>query len=73
MAKDSVFNAASVFRSLTGKELNNYDIHVNVIGGGRIDGPSAGAAILLAIYSAVEGIGIPQDIAVTERFHCRAR
>ncbi len=65
MAKDSVFNAASVFRSLTGKELNNYDIHVNVIGGGRIDGPSAGAAILLAIYSAVEGIGIPQDIAVT--------
>lgn len=65
MAKDSVFNAASVFRCLTGKELSNYDIHVNIIGGGRIDGPSAGAAILLAIYSAVEGIGIPQDIAVT--------
>lgn len=65
MAKDSVFNAASVFRLFTGEELNNYDIHVNIVGGGLIDGPSAGVAILLAIYSAVKKIPIPQDVAVT--------
>ena len=41
MAKDSVFNAASVIRKLTGEDLSNYDLHVNVVGGGRIDGPSA--------------------------------
>ena len=32
MAKDSVFNAASVIRKLTGEDLANYDVHVNVVG-----------------------------------------
>ena len=53
MAKDSVFNAASVLRKLTGEDLMNYDLHINVVGGGKIDGPSAGVAICLAVYSAV--------------------
>lgn len=65
MAKDSVFNAASVVRKLTGKDIADYDIHVNVVGGGRIDGPSAGTAILLAIISALEERPIRQDIAIT--------
>ena len=61
MAKDSVFNAASVMRQLTGRDIHDYDLHVNVIGGGNIDGPSAGTAILAAIVSAA----IRQDVAVT--------
>mgnify|MGYP000847241144 CR=1 FL=1 len=65
MAKDSVFNAASVMRRLTGRDIHDYDIHVNVIGGGNIDGPSAGTAILTAIVSAVTGAAIRQDVAVT--------
>jgi len=65
MAKDSVFNAASVIRKLTGEDLSNYDLHINVVGGGRIDGPSAGVAIFLAALSAIQGRPIPQDIAVT--------
>jgi len=65
MAKDSVFNAASVIRKLTGEDLSNYDLHVNVVGGGRIDGPSAGAAIFLTTLSAIQGRPIPQDVAVT--------
>ncbi len=65
MARDSVFNAASVMRRLTGKELSDYDLHINVIGGGNIDGPSAGVAILAAITSAVTGRPIRQDVAVT--------
>lgn len=65
MARDSVFNAASVLRKLTGRDLHDYDVHVNVIGGGRIDGPSAGVAICLALYSALENRTIPQNIAVT--------
>ena len=44
MAKDSVFNAASVIRKITDKDIKDYDIHVNVVGGGKIDGPSAGSA-----------------------------
>ncbi len=65
MAKDSVFNAASVIRNLTDKDIKDYDIHVNVIGGGKIDGPSAGAAITLCIISALLKKPIRQDIAVT--------
>jgi ATP-dependent Lon protease len=65
MAKDSVFNAASVIRNLTDKDIKDYDIHVNVIGGGKIDGPSAGAAITLCIISSLLNKPIRQDIAVT--------
>lgn len=65
MAKDSVFNAASVMRLLTGKDMHDYDIHINVIGGGNIDGPSAGTAILTAIVSAVTQRPIRQDTAIT--------
>ena len=65
MAKDSVFNAASVVRQLTGKEIADYDLHVNVIGGGNLDGPSAGLAMVLALISAMEGMPLRQDVAVT--------
>ena len=65
MANDSVFNAAAVVRKVTGKDLSNYDIHINIIGGGRIDGPSAGTAIVAAVVSAITGKPVRQDIAVT--------
>lgn len=65
MARDSVFNAAAVIRRLTGEELHNYDLHVNVIGGGRIDGPSAGVAVVVALLSAIKGWPVAQSVAVT--------
>jgi ATP-dependent Lon protease len=65
MAKDSVFNAAAVVRKITGEDLSNYDAHVNVIGGGNIDGPSAGTAILTALISAITKRKIRQNVAVT--------
>ncbi|MDN5348399.1 MAG: ATP-dependent Lon protease [Clostridia bacterium] len=65
MARDSLFNAGAVFRLLTGKDIADYDVHVNVVGGGNIDGPSAGLAILAAIISAVQGRPVRQDVAVT--------
>ncbi len=65
MARDSVFNALSAVRRLTGQDLANWDVHVNVVGGGRVDGPSAGAAVLLAVVSALEGRPARQDVAVT--------
>lgn len=65
MAKDSVFNAAAVVRKLTGEDIHDYDIHINIIGGGNIDGPSAGTAILTALVSAITGKKIRQDVAIT--------
>ncbi|MEY8763262.1 MULTISPECIES: Lon family ATP-dependent protease [Clostridium] len=71
MAKDSVFNAASVIRKITDKDIGDYDIHVNVIGGGKIDGPSAGAAITVCIISALLNKPLRQDIAVTGEISLR--
>lgn len=71
MAKDSVFNAAAVLRSLIDTDLAEYDVHVNVVGGGRIDGPSAGLAILISIYSALTGQPLYQDVAVTGEISIR--
>ena len=71
MAKDSVFNAASVIRKITDKDIKDYDVHVNVIGGGQIDGPSAGAAITVCIISALTERPIRQDIAITGEISLR--
>lgn len=73
MAKDSVFNASSVIRKITDKDIYDYDIHVNIIGGGKIDGPSAGAAITLCIISALLNKPIRQDIAVTGEISLRGK
>jgi ATP-dependent Lon protease len=65
MARDAVFNATAVIRTLTGEDMRDYDIHVNVVGGGKIDGPSAGCATTLALYSALKKIPLKQNVAVT--------
>lgn len=65
MARDSVFNAAAVIRRLTGEEIQDYDLHVNVVGGGKIDGPSAGLAVVIALLSAINGWPVAQDVAVS--------
>jgi ATP-dependent Lon protease len=65
MARDSVFNAASVVRAVAGIDPADFDIHVNVIGGGAVDGPSAGLAVFAALYSALRREAVPQDVAMT--------
>lgn len=73
MTRDSVFVAASLLRNLLGVDLGGYDLHLNVIGGGNIDGPSAGAAVFLAILSAVNELPLRQDCAVTGEISLRGR
>lgn len=65
MVKDSMFNAGSALRKTFDIDLYSWDIHVNIIGGGQIDGPSAGLAITLAVFSAITGLPLRQDVAVT--------
>ncbi|MCR3761143.1 Lon family ATP-dependent protease [Clostridium felsineum] len=73
MAKDSVFNAASVIRRLTDKDIKDYDIHVNIVGGGKIDGPSAGSAITICILSAILNKEVRQDVAMTGEISLRGK
>ena len=46
---------------------------MNIIGGGRIDGPSAGTAILSAVISAITGKPIRQDVAITGEISIQGR
>ncbi|HET7560646.1 MAG TPA: ATP-dependent protease LonB, partial [Limnochordia bacterium] len=55
MAKSSADNVLTVLRQKLGVDPSDYDIHVNFPGGIPIDGPSAGVAMMTAIYSAITG------------------
>ena len=68
-----MYNAASVIRKFTDKDIRDYDIHVNVVGGGKIDGPSAGAAITMCVISALLDKPLKQDIALTGEISLRGK
>ncbi|RJX26749.1 MAG: ATP-dependent protease, Lon family [Dethiobacter sp.] len=65
MTRDSVFNAASVLRKTCGLDISEFDLHINVVGGANIEGPSAGVALFLTLYSALKEVPLRQDIAVS--------
>jgi ATP-dependent Lon protease len=64
MAKGSIENVITVLRSM-GVPADQYDIHVNFPGGVPVDGPSAGIAMALGIYSAIYRIPVKHTVAVT--------
>lgn len=61
----SIENVMTVLRKVTKIEILNYDIHVNASGGLLVDGPSAGLAIAMCVYSAVTEQPIAGDVAFT--------
>jgi Lon-like ATP-dependent protease len=73
MARGSVENVLTVLRRNTDVDPRDYDIHINFPGGVPIDGPSAGVAIFLALYSAIQNKPIPQDLAVTGELSIQGR
>jgi len=48
-----------------GLRPHDYDLHINFPGGVPVDGPSAGTAILVAIYSALTGRPVDNLAAMT--------
>ena len=64
MAKGSLENVTTVLRKL-GVLIDNYTIHVNFPSGALIDGPSAGVAMVVGIFSAINNIPILHTIALT--------
>ena len=64
-AKGSVDNVITVLRRYLNVDPRDYDIHLNFPGGTPIDGPSAGAAIATAIYSAIKNIAYDNFVTIT--------
>ncbi len=65
MARGSVENVITILRKFLSLRPENYDIHVNFPGGLALDGPSAGIAIVTAIYSAITEQPIDNKLAMT--------
>ena len=65
MARESTENVLTVLRKVTGVDPRDYDLHINFPGGIPVDGPSAGAAVAVAVYSAVKGAVVDNRVAIT--------
>ncbi|MDA0649212.1 MAG: ATP-dependent protease LonB [archaeon] len=65
LAKESVTNVSAVIKKLTGKDVSDYDIHVQFVNTHGVDGDSASITIATAVISALENIPIRQDLAMT--------
>jgi Lon-like ATP-dependent protease len=65
MARGSVENVITVLRSQTDVNPDDYHLHINFPGGIPMDGPSAGITMATAIYSAIKGIPINHQLAMT--------
>ncbi|GLV13816.1 ATP-dependent protease LonB [Alicyclobacillus hesperidum] len=65
MAKSSLENVLTTLHRLYGIRVEDYHIHVNFPGGMPVDGPSAGVAMAVAVYSAVRKQPVLNTIAMT--------
>ncbi|PGL73348.1 ATP-dependent protease LonB [Bacillus sp. AFS055030] len=64
MAKGSLENVTTVLRKI-GVPIDDYTIHINFPSGALIDGPSAGIAMVVGIFSAVNNVPVLNTIALT--------
>jgi len=63
--KESAENALTILRRMMSIKPDDFDIHINFPGGIPIDGPSAGLAIAVAIYSALTNNSVDNKVAIT--------
>ncbi|MGE5580549.1 MAG: ATP-dependent protease LonB [Bacillota bacterium] len=71
MAHSSVENVRTALAATAGLNPYRYDMHVNFPGGTPIDGPSAGLAIAVSMYSAIKGVRVSPDTAYTGEISIR--
>lgn len=73
MAQGSIDNVLTFFKRYFNIEPEDYNIHLNFPGGTPVDGPSAGIAIAVAIYSAITNTAIDNETAMTGEVSIRGK
>ena len=64
-AKSSVENVLTALQKNFGINPSDYYIHINTPGGVPVDGPSAGVAIAISVFSAITGRAVAPGITMT--------
>jgi ATP-dependent Lon protease len=66
IAQESIKNVSAILKKFTGRDVRNVDIHIQFIGTyGGVEGDSASISVATAVISAIEGIPVRQDVAMT--------
>lgn len=63
-ASGAIENVRTALRG-RGIDVDGYDVHIDFPGGMPVDGPSAGTAIAIAVFSAITGHAVDGTVAVT--------
>ncbi len=66
IAKESVLNISAIIKKYMGKDISNHDIHIQFIGTYEgVEGDSASLSVITSVISAMEGVPVRQDVAMT--------
>ncbi|MGF3585475.1 MAG: ATP-dependent protease LonB [Thermoplasmatota archaeon] len=66
IAKESVLNISAIIKKYMGRDISKNDIHIQFIGTYEgVEGDSASISVITAVISAMEGVPVRQDVAMT--------
>ncbi|WOF17351.1 ATP-dependent protease LonB [Methanoplanus sp. FWC-SCC4] len=66
IAQESITNVSAIVKKFTGRDIRNMDVHIQFIGTySGVEGDSASVSVATAVISAIEGIPVRQDVAMT--------
>ena len=66
IAKESVLNISAIIKKYMGRDISRHDIHIQFIGTYEgVEGDSASLSVITAVISAMEGVPVRQDVAMT--------
>ena len=66
IAKESVLNISAIIKKYMGRDISKHDIHIQFIGTYEgVEGDSASISVMTAVISAMEGVPVRQDVAMT--------
>jgi Lon-like ATP-dependent protease len=65
IAKESVQNVSAIMKKITGKDISDYDIHIQFLDTYGVEGDSASISIATAVISALEDVPVDMTLAMT--------
>ncbi|UCH72019.1 MAG: ATP-dependent protease LonB, partial [Thermoplasmatales archaeon] len=66
IAKESVLNISAIIKKYMGRDISKHDIHIQFIGTYEgLEGDSASISVITSVISAMEGVPVRQDVAMT--------